>query len=87
MKTWEPGYVNMISRDDSATILRRHAEHLRFYNATDSDCAIATITPVPAWDKGFAGGSHYRLNVNTYLGWKVYQLHTGAFASLPAYEE
>ena len=86
MKTWIPSYVNMVSRDDSATILRRHADHLRFYNATDADCSITNIEPTKPWDKVFPDGTEYRLLINSYLGWKVYMLHTGCYASKPEYE-
>lgn len=85
-KTWTPTFVNMCSVEaDCDTIRRRHAEHLAYYGATEADCELVDLQPPPAWEKGVK--SHFRLNINSYLGWKVYMLHTGCFASKPEYEE
>ena len=81
-----PAFQRMISRDDSATILRRHADHLRHYNATDADCHIERLEETNAFDKSQGFQCNYELHWTTYLGWKVYMLHTGCFASDPAFE-
>ena len=84
-KTWQPSYVNMGSRDDCDTVRRRHAEHLAYFNATEADCQLVDLKPSPTWD-GFLR-CHFRLNINSYLGWKVSMLHTGCFASLSEWED
>lgn len=83
-KQW-PSYVNMCSYDPPEVIRRRHAEHLAYRDATDADCELVDLEPAPAWDRSGIK-SHYRLNVYTYRGWKVYMLHTGCFAVIPEFE-
>lgn len=61
-----------------------HQRHLNYYKATSDDCELLNVTASPPWD---AAHCHYQLHVKTYLGWKVYMLHTGCFASIPEYEE
>lgn len=86
MKVWTPSHANMISRDNADTVSKRHSEHLTYYGATSADCEMMNVSPVPSWDRHFVGGCRYTLRINTYLGWKVYMLHTGCFASKPEYE-
>ena len=86
MKQWTPSFANMCSMEaDVETIRRRHAEHLAYYGATGADCQLVDLEPAKTWEKGVK--CHWRLNINSYLGWKVYMLHTGCFASNPEYEE
>jgi hypothetical protein len=80
-----PAYQNMISVDDSATIRRRHTEHLRFYRATLEDCWIESMHPAHAHESPFQ--THFQLHWTTYLGWKVYMLHTGCYSIIPDLEE
>ena len=79
-----PSVARMVSYDgDVDAIRKRHAEHLKYYGATDADCELINLRPAPHWDKA---KTHYQLRISTYLGWKVYMLHTGCFASIPEYE-
>ena len=78
-----PAYQNMISIDDSATILRRHAHHLQLFNATNEDCRIEKLEEI-GHDPPFL--TRFQLHWSTYVGWKVYMLHTGCFAFIPDLE-
>ena len=79
------GLVNMGSMfntpDEIAAI---HKKHMAFYHATPADIVLGGLETPPSWDKLKA---NYKLHVKTYRGWKVYQLHTGAFAALTKYED
>jgi hypothetical protein len=78
------GYVNMVSFISSPEDVRRHhAEYIGYYQATEADVELVEVSIPPPWDKAKCT---YRLNVKTYLGWKVAQRHTGAFASIPEFE-
>lgn len=69
---------------DLAGVKQRHCECLAYYQATEEDCELANLRAAPSWEKGVK--THYELIVKSYLGWKVYMLHTGCFASIPEME-
>lgn len=81
-----PGYQNMISHAKAEEIEARHAYNLAHYGATDMDCRVASLRDTDTFDQSKGFHCRYQLHWATYLGWKVYMLHTGCFASLPAYE-
>lgn len=84
-KVWEPCFVNMCSFDDVEGVRRNHQFNLSVFNATEADCEMVNLVPAEPWERGVK--SHWRMNVNTYKGWKVYMLATGCLASNPEYEE
>jgi hypothetical protein len=80
-----PAYQNMISMDDSATVINRHAYNLRLFNATEQDCWIERMEQISNDPHHFL--TRFQLHCSTYLGWKVYMLHTGCFAIIPDLEK
>jgi hypothetical protein len=79
-----PSYVNMVSYVYSAEQIHSiHEKHLEFYYADSSDCELIQVKTPSYFEKAKC---EYTLKINTYRGWKVYNLHTGCFASIPEYE-
>lgn len=85
-----PSIVRLCSYDVDL-LNERHAEHLAFYNASnETDCTLGdsyvTMEPIHG-TREFRRVLHYTLTIHTYLGWKVYMLHTGCFATILQYEK
>ena len=84
MKEWTPTYADMVSGDaDVETIKARHAYNLKFFGATEADCELTDVRACESWQWGKV---KFRLLVRSYIGWRVYMLHTGCIASMPEYE-
>lgn len=83
-----PGYWNMVALSgNAATVQRNHKWNMAHYHATDADCIISDVRERPRWDGKHGIEVQYKVTWFTYLGWKVANLHTGCFASIPAEEE
>ncbi len=79
-----PGYQNMISHMTVDQVKAAFQDNLKFYNANENDCRIENIHKCHDYDNPFK--CRYQLHWNSYVGWKVYMLHTGCLASDPRYE-
>lgn len=93
MATRWPAYVNMCSYQHTTESIKSvFREHLKYYDASgETDCVLSDILPDPYYKPDGSGlGNppqvHYRLTFFTYKGWRVYQLHTGAFSFIPGEE-
>lgn len=89
-ETHWPAFANVLSpgSQDPERQLKRFADSLAYFKATEADCKIMNIEPTAKWEDERFSGLRFRIEFYTYLGWKVYQWHVcGCFASLPAYEK
>ena len=75
-----PNVVARMCGRDTEEATRKHFEYNRnYYGATADDCELLNYSHDGQW-------GHYTISVKTYLGWKVYMLQTGCFASIPKFE-
>lgn len=76
--------VPFASHSDKETIISRHKSYLKMYNGDSKDCEVCDLEDVAVSHLGYK--TTYLLKVRSYIGWKVYKLHTGCFAYLPGEE-
>jgi hypothetical protein len=84
-KEWVACHYNMASTTGKESVHAHFASCMKHYNATDADCVITNEADAYSWQAPIK--FHYTLVMKTYIGWKVAQLMTGAFASKPEYED
>lgn len=85
MPTWTPTIANMGSTTGRESVHKHFQSCLSHYKATEADCSMSNESDAYKWQAPIQ--FHYSLTLHTYLGWKVYMLMTGCFASKPAFED
>ena len=85
---WETSRANMCSyMHTPAEVVALHAKHCQYYNATSNDVELVDNREDPHKHLPRQPKSHYSLIIKSYRGWKVYNLHCGAFVYRAEYKE
>ena len=84
-KPWNVTFSNMASTMNRESVHKHFQSCLSHYNATTADCSMSNEEDARPYQAPIL--FHYTLTLHTYLGWKVYMLITGCFASKPEFED
>jgi hypothetical protein len=79
-----PAHQNMISNMPPDQVMQKFESDMKFYGAGANDCRIENMKDCYSYENPFK--CRYQLYWDTYIGWKVYMLHTGCLASDPRFE-
>jgi hypothetical protein len=86
MAAWQPQFVNMASQYTLAESRKHLRDNMRVFGASEADITMSHEAESYQYEQPTIM-CRYTLNLHTYLGWKVYMLQTGCFASKPEFEE